>query len=89
MNDTKTRICCPSCSKSFRAKSKYFGKKVRCKCGAVFVVPQPAPASDVPAKPVTDPPSCEQPFGDFCQAKKLFEQRCQSGELPFADEQEA
>jgi hypothetical protein len=36
------KVCCPKCKKVTTAPDEYAGKKVKCRCGAVFVLPKPA-----------------------------------------------
>lgn len=38
-------IQCPSCGKRYAYKPELAGRKVKCKCGGVITVPQPAPES--------------------------------------------
>src|SRR5215208_4653479 len=41
------RFLCPGCGASFGWKPQYAGRKIRCKCGQVFVPPDPATAAAV------------------------------------------
>ena len=40
------RFLCPGCRASFGWKPQYAGRKIRCKCGQVFVPPEPPTAAD-------------------------------------------
>src|SRR5688572_24147934 len=39
--ETGYRFLCPGCSASFGWKPQYAGRRIRCKCGQVFVPPDP------------------------------------------------
>jgi len=41
-------VQCPHCQRSTAAPDEYAGRKVKCRCGGVFVVPAPAPAAAAP-----------------------------------------
>lgn len=43
--ETGYRFLCPGCGASFGWKPQYAGRKIRCKCGQVFMPPDPAGAT--------------------------------------------
>ena len=64
------QIKCPGCLKVYKIKEEYLGKKVKCGCGKMMVIPHPkhspsssgakpaaspAPSSNVTASPATQP----------------------------------
>ena len=60
------RFLCPGCGASFGWKPQYAGRKIRCKCGQVFVPPDPAaagPAEEPDPYDVNDdpPPMARRP----------------------------
>jgi hypothetical protein len=48
MGETQFRFLCPGCRASFGWKPQYAGRKIRCKCGQVFMPPEPPAASAEP-----------------------------------------
>ena len=44
-SETGYRFLCPGCSASFGWKPQYAGRRIRCKCGQVFMPPDPATAA--------------------------------------------
>ena len=64
--ETGHRFLCPGCGASFGWKPQYGGRKIRCKCGQVFVPPDPASVASAEEPdpyavnddlPVSPPPS--------------------------------
>jgi hypothetical protein len=47
-NASEFRFLCPGCRASFAWKPQYAGRKIRCKCGQVFVPPEPPSAEAAP-----------------------------------------
>jgi len=45
------RFLCPGCGTSFGWKPQYAGRKIRCRCGKVFVPPEPPAAATEPLEP--------------------------------------
>jgi len=86
MSQVPPHIRCPQCSKTFRGKSKYFGKKVRCQCGRVFRVHYPRPsATAVPAG--SGQAQGERPYRTFRTEMSTFSRLKQAGKLPFDDDE--
>jgi hypothetical protein len=48
MGEARFRFLCPGCRASFGWKPQYAGRKIRCKCGQVFMPPDPPAAAPEP-----------------------------------------